>query len=100
MRLCDLSCEILFDYLSVYQKISLDDKKRIKFIVYKNHLMYLKENKKEDFEYYYKYLSKILGNYDFHKNIDNIKIQNMDDLLRIFNSCMKDENDFLKIVCY
>lgn len=97
MKLCNLSDDLLFEYMKSYSKFEISDKNKINFLVFKNHLMYLKENNFKKYNYYYKFLSDILcGNNQFLNNTSQIYISNIQNIYDIFNNIMKKEETFFE----
>lgn len=97
MKLSELDNRNLFNYMLFYNKMTDEEKNKINFVVYKNHLMYLKENNTEKYNYYYTFLEKML--YDINTSFDkkgNIEINSINDIVILFNSIMKIKNDFFE----
>ncbi len=95
MKLNELSNEELYKYLQYYNNLNEEEKNQINFIVYKNHLMYLKENDIDKFNYYYSSLNNILNtkNNIFYSK-KKVKLNNISDIIKCFNNIFKKENDF------
>ena len=90
MKLSELENRDLFNYMLFYNKMTVEEKNKINFVVYKNHLMYLKENNTEKYNYYYTFLEKML--YDINTSFDkerNIEINSINDIVILFNNIMK-----------
>ena len=97
MKLSELENRDLFNYMLFYNKMTVEEKNKINFVVYKNHLMYLKENNTEKYNYYYTFLEKML--YDINTSFDkerNIEINSINDIVILFNNIMKIKNDFFE----
>ena len=85
MKLSELENHDLFNYMLFYNKMTDEEKNKINFVVYKNHLMYLKENNTEKYNYYYTFLEKML--YDINTSFDkerNIEINSINDIVILF----------------
>ncbi len=97
MKLSELNNQDLFNYMLFYSKMTYEEKNKINFVVYKNHLMYLKENDSKKYDYYYAFLEKLLyDNRTFLKSKRNIKINNVNDIVVLFNNVMKPEDNLFE----
>lgn len=97
IKLCNLSDDLLLEYMKVFCTFEIYDKNKINFLVFKNHLMYLKETCLEKYNYYYNFLSDILcGNNQFLNDVNKININNIKDIHIMFNNLMKNEETFFE----
>ena len=94
MKLNELNNEELFRYMLLYNELNNNEKGQINFIIYKNHLMYLKENDIDKFKYYYTFLKDIINDKKLFYKENNIKINSISDLITNFNIVMSKEGNF------
>ena len=95
MVLSKLSDAELLKYMSLFGQLPQIEKNKIIFIVYKNHLMFLKENFPEKFEYFYGFLNTLLSKNSV-KSETTIKIKTVYDILELFNKYITNSKTFFE----
>ena len=94
MRINELNDNDILKYMAIYKTLKKKEKNDINYIVYKNHLMFLKKNDKIKYKYYYTYLDNFITNPYIKK--ENTKISSIEDILNLFNKLMKNSDDFFE----
>ena len=102
MKIKDLKEKDLIKYLRIYNELNEFEQVTINFIVYKNHLRYLKEYDKTNYDYYYKLFKHNSDNLSFYNiNSSNEVINSLEDMVNLFNNIMLGNQNFIeKITSY